>query len=78
VDYLLTMKLLLALDEQVPYLPLTASFADRYDQLMLDWYGHWNAEGHAVAADTIDRFLREQGAFEPPTLRLQDQTTRLK
>ena len=113
MDYLLTMKLLLGLDEQVekmgsrllvasipmlgeefqkieravaktlayagvPYLPLTESFADRFDQLKLDWYGHWNAEGHAVAADSIDAFLREQGVFEPPKLRLQDQRTRLK
>lgn len=103
VDYLLTMKLLLALDEQVqkagsrllvtsvpmlgetnqviersvaktlayarvPYQPLSASFAERFDQLMFERNGHWNAAGHAVAADTIGAFLREQGVFDPPAV----------
>jgi lysophospholipase L1-like esterase len=98
VDYLLSMRLLLALAQSVeaagsrflvasvpmpepetapversvaktlawagvPYLPLTAAFGDRLDALMQRWNGHWNAEGHAVAASAIEVFLVSEGVF---------------
>jgi hypothetical protein len=49
----------------VPFQPLSASFADRFDALMFEWNGHWNPQGHAVAADAVERFLSEQGVFGP-------------
>jgi len=51
----------------VPYLPLTPVFAEDFARTGRYLHGnarnpnaHWNADGHAVAARELERFLREK------------------
>ncbi len=50
----------------VPFLHLERSLFPPETYIPRD--PHWNAEGHARAAEAIDRFLTEQGLFRPPPL----------
>jgi len=52
--------------EQLPYLDLTEDFreaARRGARLHYPIDGHWNAEGHRLAAERIGRWIREAGLF---------------
>jgi hypothetical protein len=51
-----------AREEQVPFLNMTLAFRKRSDGTLYYRYDpHWTPRGHAVAADTLLCFLRDQG-----------------
>ncbi|MBW2240720.1 MAG: hypothetical protein JRH01_01940 [Deltaproteobacteria bacterium] len=46
----------------VPYLPLDAAFAkNKGHRLKFQHDPHWNPAGHVLAADTVERWLRDEG-----------------
>jgi hypothetical protein len=53
----------LCLNENIPYLSLDESFSEAEDRVTFPHDGHWNPTGHYLAAETIERFLRDQGVF---------------
>ncbi len=52
-----------AAENRIPVLDLLPSFIEATKSKRLYWYhdGHWNAEGHRLAAEEIYRFLLERG-----------------
>ena len=50
-------------EQDIPYLPLDAQFGSTTAQVTFPVDGHWNVEGHRVAACAIDTFLLKLGVF---------------
>ena len=49
--------------ENIPYLPLDDYFESNKGPTTFPQDLHWNANGHAIAAEAIDAFLRDRGLF---------------
>ena len=54
-------------DHGIPYLALDAQFESTVTPVTFPHDAHWNAEGHKLAADTIEAFLRESRVFTAPS-----------
>lgn len=50
-------------EQRIPHLQLDADFESTTTSVMFPHDRHWNEEGHRIAANAIDRFLRKSGVF---------------